>query len=432
MPVNDCLRVLVVAANYWPETSGNAPYVTGLAEHMAAAGYQVTVVTGFAHYPGWKSTSGRRLWKSESRNEVRIRRRWLYVPGRQSALRRGLYEASLSVAGLTASLPRRHDVVIGVSPSLSGGVVAAATAAFTRRPYGLIVQDLVARAASQSGVPGGGKIAGVLERLELRLARSARGTAVVADGFRDYFVGKGVPTSKIVRVRNWSNWHAPDESRAETRSRLGWGADEFVCLHAGNMGHKQGLENLLNTAGVLAGAQARIVLAGDGNRRSVLEEEALSRGLTNVSFLPPQAEGEYEAMLRAADVLLVNQRSSVSDMALASKLTSYFASGVAVIGALAPESETGREILCAGAGELVASDDPEKLGAAILRFATDSSLRDAYGLAGKVYADRYLAPAVALAEIERFIVEIANRTGTRNASVLSDAAPEPVPGGTKR
>jgi len=32
------LRVLVSTSYYWPEEAGSAPYLTGLAEHLAATG----------------------------------------------------------------------------------------------------------------------------------------------------------------------------------------------------------------------------------------------------------------------------------------------------------------------------------------------------------------------------------------------------------
>ena len=47
-------RVLVVGVNYAPEHSGNAPYTTGLAEHLAARGHDVTVLTAMPHCPAWR------------------------------------------------------------------------------------------------------------------------------------------------------------------------------------------------------------------------------------------------------------------------------------------------------------------------------------------------------------------------------------------
>ena len=54
--------------------------------------------------------------------------------------------------GFDAVRMPQPDAVIGVVPSLSGGVVARAAAARFRVPYGLIFQDLVGAAAEQSGM----------------------------------------------------------------------------------------------------------------------------------------------------------------------------------------------------------------------------------------------------------------------------------------
>lgn len=96
-----------------------------------------------------------------------------------------------------------------------------------------------------------------------------------------------------------------------------------MCSHAGNMGQKQGVGNVLEAAQLLCGDGVRIVLAGDGNDRQRLLEKACRLEIDNVSLLPLQASGQYEAMLRAADVLILNQRASVGEMSLPSKLASY-------------------------------------------------------------------------------------------------------------
>jgi len=394
------VRILITSAYYWPEAAGNAPYVTGLTEYLVARGHDVVVVTGFPHYPEWRSTARGRLAAQESHAGAEVRRRWHYVPKAQSARTRGVYELSLCASGLTAVPKRRPDIVLGIVPTLSGAVLARAASALYRRPYALLFQDLLGPAAWQSGIDGGTRIASIVERMELWLVRRAAGVIVIADGFGRYFEARGVPHERIHRVRNWAqNSHDPQPVE-ETRRRLGWGDDDFVCLHAGNMGRKQGLQNVLEAAATLRDAKVRIVLAGDGNERIRLEEEARQRMLANLSFLPLQPPGEYEAMLCAADLLIVNQRASVGEMSLASKLTSYFIAGRPVIGAVADASETAQELRSAGAGILIAPDDPTALAEAILHLMTEPGLAATYAENGRRYAQEHLSPESVLAEYE--------------------------------
>ena len=51
-------RLRIIGINYAPESTGIAPYTTGLAEHLAIAGHEVTVVTGLPHYPAWRIAPG--------------------------------------------------------------------------------------------------------------------------------------------------------------------------------------------------------------------------------------------------------------------------------------------------------------------------------------------------------------------------------------
>ena len=405
------LDVLIASSYYWPERAGNAPYVTGVAEYLARRGHRVTVATGFPHYPEWRSSARGFLGVREEHNGVEIRRRRHYVPRRQSARTRAFYEGSLALLGTTA-LPRTPpDAIVGVSPTLAGAFVARTAATFYRRPYGVVFQDLQGIGALQSGVEGGKRIATLVERMELRLARDAAAVGVIAEGFRSYFESHGIAPARIHDLRNWSHDVEPSEPPEATRARLGWREDEFICLHAGNMGLKQGLENVLHAATFIDDPGIRIVLAGDGNERAHLEGLARALELPNVTFVPPQPSGEYEAMLRSADLLLVNQRAAVGEMSLASKLTSYFMAGRPVVAAVAPESETARELVRAGAGVLSRPDDPAALARTIEE--ARAGLDDGLGASGRRYAERHLSAESVLREYEQFVSTIARTPQAR-------------------
>jgi glycosyltransferase involved in cell wall biosynthesis len=135
-----------------------------------------------------------------------------------------------------------------------------------------------------------------LSRLSWRAARGRRG--IITPGFRQYLEAGGVAPGRIHRVRNWHLGEPSTRDRAETRARLGWPEDAFICLHAGNMGHKQGLSNLVEAARLLHDGNVRIVLAGDGNERQRLEREAEDVPAERIAFLGPQAPCDYEAMPR--------------------------------------------------------------------------------------------------------------------------------------
>lgn len=415
-------NILIVGINYRPETTGIAPYTTDLAEHLVSTGHHVTVVTGFAHYPAWRLQEGEtRLRAEERRNGVRVLRRRHYVPSAQSAIRRAVYEGTFLVHG-ALSRPATPDVVFGVIPSLSGGLLARYFASRARAPYGLIFQDLMAPAARQSGIGGGARVAGATAALERWAASNATTVAIASDSFRSYLRKIGVDEARIVDLPNWSHLAAPTASRVETRERLMWPHECTIVLHAGNMGLKQGLDQVVDAARVADARQmpVKFVLMGDGSQRRSLEVRG--RSIERLQFLPFQPEDEVSNVLEAADILLVSERATVIDMSLPSKLTSYFAAGRPIVAAVPADGSTAREIVRSGAGVIVPTGDADDLTSAIARLGEDAELAATLGLAGRTYAEAELDVDTARQRIDD-LLEL-TLTGRKRATLAGTPAPD--------
>lgn len=155
-------QLLIVGINYAPEETGIGPYTTGLAEHMVRRDWEVSVATGMPHYPRWQVDAAykSRFRVTEERCHVTLHRFRQYTPAQQSCIGRSLYEASFFLQTTTIRRSTaKSSCVLGIVPSLSGGAAAALIARRCRVPFGIVFQDLVGQAASQSGIPGGGKVA---------------------------------------------------------------------------------------------------------------------------------------------------------------------------------------------------------------------------------------------------------------------------------
>ncbi len=402
-------RVVIAGVNYRPEVTGIAPYTTGLAEHLAAKGAEVVVLTAMPSYPKWRVFDEYRgsLRGRGRENGVDVCRFRTYVPVQQSALRRAGYELSYLAHAVThGPFGWGPDAVVGVVPSLSGGVLARLEARRYRRPYGLILQDLMGPAAKQSGISGGSRVAATAGVLEGKLARGAKRVGVISEGFRADLERAGVQSNRIVHLPNWSHVGGVTDSRASMRARLGWPSTTQVVLHTGNMGLKQGLEHLLRAARLaeFEHPSARFVLMGDGSQRQVLQ--ALATGLPNVEFRDLVDEASYPNVLAAADVLLVNERASIVDMSLPSKLTSYFAVGRPVVAAVSLKGATAAEISRTGAGLVVPAEDPSSLLAALLQLHGSPNLAAKLGAAGATFAGAELSRTACLARIEAFVDDL--------------------------
>jgi len=406
-------HLLLVSLNYAPEPTGIGPYSAGVASHLAAQGYEVSAITGLPHYPAWRvgPAYARGARRRERIDGVAVHRSSHYVPRRQSAVRRALYElSSLSMLAPLRNIPR-PDAVLGITPSLSGAVVARLAAMRFDAPYGVVFHDLAGH-AGQSGMRGAGVAAVAARGLERLAVARAAAVGIVAEGFRPYVEALGVEPVRVRRLRNWARISPPAVARGEMRRRLGWPDDAFCVVHTGNMGYKQALETVLLAARETAGSRDMLfALCGDGSQRAALVRQARALALDNVRFVPLVSEAAYSSLLAAADVLLVHQRASVREMALPSKLASYFVAGRPVLAAAARGSETAREVQASGGGIVIAPEDPRALLDGLRRLQADPALRDWLADRGRTYAEKTLSPAAALRGYEQFVAAILAATG---------------------
>jgi len=385
--------VLFVAINYAPEVSGTAPYTAGAAEYLASQGDDVQVLAGFPHYPNWSvpAESRRRLSRRERLAGVDVYRLRHFVPATQSAAKRALYEVSFAAHVLAHRRRVDPDVVVAVVPNLLSAASAVRIARHAGAKLVVWIQDSMTAAATQSGISGGETVVKIVSRVERYVIQQADTVIVISEGFRSLVEGNGADPDRVVLVRNWSHQEPPTANRQSTRLHMGWAADEIIALHAGNMGLKQGLENVV-AAGQLAEKHAnpvRFVLMGDGNQRKHLERLAV--GTSNVEFLPPMPGAAYSDVLAAADVLLINEAETVIDMSLPSKLTSYLVAGRPVVAAVSLVGGTALEIEQTGAGSVIQSGRPDLLLQEVLALGADPHGATARGARGCEYATRVLS-----------------------------------------
>ncbi|KUM35571.1 glycosyltransferase family 4 protein [Arthrobacter sp. EpRS71] len=408
------MKALIVGLNYAPEPSGNAPYTTKLSQGLARRGVSVKVLTGYPHYPEWKIADGYTgLSMEEFFGDVAVKRLRSTVPQRPNGLGRLIMELTF---GLRTVLERwdRPDVVLVVSPALFSAAFAILRARLFRIPVGIWVQDLYSKGIEETG-DAGSPLASVMKRLESTILNAADGVSVIHDRFRAHVINDlGVPAHRVRVIRNWTHVrHQHSFDRSKARERLGWAATDFVALHAGNMGVKQGLENLIDTARLAgrSGSDVRFVLLGNGNQRRILESKGA--GIDRLQFLEPLPDRDYSEALRSADVLLVNERPGVREMSVPSKLTSYFVTGLPIIAATEAGSATAHELSAAGAGIRAESGSPRDLVAAIERLREDPDSAKDFGAAGRQYSDRVLTEEVAVDSYVEWLNDLASGQRSR-------------------
>jgi glycosyltransferase involved in cell wall biosynthesis len=354
---------------------------------------------------------------------VPVRRLRQYVPRSPRLLNRLLMELSF---GLRAALTPWHrpDAVIVVSPALFSSRIALARARLSGIRRLVWVQDLYGAGATETG-QASGRAAAALAAFERHTFRRADRLVVIHDRFKQRLVTDlGLDPSVIDVVRNWSHLpEIPAMDRAAVRRRLGWADDDVVVLHAGNMGAKQGLENVVRAARLASerGSRVRFALLGDGSRRRTLLSllESLG-GCDRLDFMSPLSSDEFGPTLAAADILLVNERPGLADMCVPSKLTTYFSTGLPVLAATDVGSVTADEVAVSGGGMRVDAGDPAALLTGAERLGEDPALRAFLGASGREFRAGFLSEDAA---VDGFLAALAALPAPAGQNASSTTSP---------
>lgn len=406
------IKVVLWGINYLPEVTGIAPFNAGLAEFLVDRGCRVEVLTTFPYYPAWRKLPGdrKKLFRSDDLGGVSIHRCWHYVPLRASTLRRMVHEISFGLSSFLRFLTfGRSDVVVVVSPPLLLGPLATLACWIRRRPFVFHVQDLQPDAAVGLGMVKPGLLTAVLYWVERFSYRHAQLVSGISPGMMAAFRLKGVPEGRLMLFPNWVRWYGDnrplqlDSGERELRARafrrkFGVPEGAFLAAYSGNLGRKQGLENLVAAAARLEGARqncgggaVHFLIVGDGAMRQELEAEVSRLRLRGVQMLPLLAEDDYLGLLLASDVSLILQAPGTGQFFFPSKLLSVLSAGCPVITAADDSSELAKAVAEGGFGLNVAPADPEALAAGILSLASDrvrlKSLREATKWVEKFSAD---------------------------------------------
>ena len=401
-------RVLLVTTNYWPEPTGIAVYTTDLAEALKTVNNQVTVLTSLPHYPWWKvPTEFVHLGEGvTSHKGIEVIRAKHLVPPKMNAVLRMRFEFSLwwNLKRVSKRFKNNEfDVVIACMPTVAAGVIGNKIAKKLGVPFGLIVQDLSGAGAKQSGLRGGVLISKVAHLVEGSALHGADSLVVVSPAMRDVVTGLGVEPKKVSQILNYSARSIDPVDKAGARKKFGWVEGEFVVIHTGNMGAKQDLENVVKAAKALEHTSViKIYLVGHGNQENTLKQICADK--KNISVMGAVPDEDYSALLSAADLLLVNERSTQMEMSLPSKLTSYLYSERPVLAAVPRDGATWKFL--DGVAELVEAADPKALAKKIEELSHNQFRLEELATLGSEFAKKHLDPEVGRAKYRQWVEEL--------------------------
>lgn len=375
--------VLIVTRHYAPEPTGSAPVIAEIAEWLAAQGKMVRVLTVRPNYPGTKVFEGYRRGERDQDNENGvIVTRLATRPVRASGLMARLGPESRFLLDLALGSASGRFKTSGRVISLCPSILTTLGAQFLVRRGGrhtAIVHDVQSGLGGALGSPVLRAAMPFLKRVESLALNRADQVIVLSPAMEAALIALGVRTPIAVLPPSIDTTRIIPEPRPV-------GAPPTV-LYSGNLGRKQGLEQLIDLAEVLAtrDLRIRVVIRGDGAMRERLIASAKERALANIDFCPLAPKAQLSSALAQGDVHLVPQMASGGDFAVPSKVFAIMAAARPFVAT----AEAGSPLAClaeaSGAFVCTPPQAPNELADAVLTLMADETRRQAMGERGRAY-----------------------------------------------
>lgn len=420
------LRVTLVNQYYPPEVPPTALLTASLARHLAAAGHDVTVLTGGEGYVDAPTTVG-----PVDDGDVRVLRLWTPALGKGSIAKRlADYVSFLVGATVRLVLLPRQDVVVSLTTPPFVVVGAVAHKLLRRRTrvvlwsmdcYPDVIERLGSRTAEPpAALPGADAVR--TRRRPLRRIARAVGRPLLT-------LRRGGPTSRVLRaVNRWAfrrldhvvaldgamrdllleGYGSPDGSRppstvipnwealadfptptAPVAPWVGYETDDlagrFVVLYLGNLGYGHRVETVVQAAATMGGDGPAWLFMGGGARWDQLATLADRAGAgEHVVRRPYVAKAETPAVMAGAGCALILLADEALGVMSPSKLHANLAAGLPIVYVGPPGSNVDEAIERFGCGVSLRTGDTAGLVATIGRLRDDAAWRDRLAAAARV------------------------------------------------
>ena len=305
------MRVLVVSPHLEPDTAPTGVIVSAILEELSQLGAEIHVVTSLPWYEKhevekiWRGKGLHKFIRTDFENYGKVTRCYPFPFSKKSLIKRGLGFIGFTVLTVIPVLftRKKFDAVLTISPPLTLGLVGWIASRRHRCPHILNIQDVFPDVAIQVGAITSPQMIRIFKNLELFCYKKSAVISVLSEDLAENVRSKiGSTDSQIAIIPNFVDIRkiSPADPQTSYRSELNLNS-EVVVMYAGNLGHSQSLDLLVQAARHHQDREdVAYVINGGGVVASELIEQAES--LPNLFVTEFQPTARLPEVLASADV----------------------------------------------------------------------------------------------------------------------------------
>lgn len=402
------MRILLTHRYFWPDTPPYAAMLRTIADHLAAEGHEVHVLSSKPSYrqDGVLASAPAR----ERLGQVSVRRIWVLPEGSRNPAVRGLNAVLYAFALFFTVLRLRPDLVTASTfPPFVAGWAAGLAARLTGARFVYHMMDIHPEVSHYSGGRlGRGWLFRALRWLDQRTLKHSSAAVVLSEDMAATLRARPGGAKCPIRIIN--NFALDTfEAGQPAPTDLAKAPDRFRVIFAGNLGRFQNLPRLTEGIGLLFDRHPRLELffLGDGLALAELKNRWGDHPQVRFgSFLP---FAQAKALIAEADIGLVSLSKDIFRVAYPSKMLTYLGLGVPVLAYVEPQSALATEISDNDLGVVPKSATPEGIAEALEQFLLDPArLQTARAAAADYYARELSQDAV----LKKWIAILEDKPGS--------------------
>lgn len=322
-------KIWLISEFYYPMYHSTGYYLTEIAEQLAKSRNNVNVICTNAGYNSEMITSRD---KYEIRNNVNIYR---VLTGNinknnfSSRLVRLLFSSLKLFYKILRKVKRGDELLVVTNPAFLL-LLMPVIKKLKGVGYKILVHDIFPENLIAIGRLSVNSVVAIWLQKWFDYAYSQADVCIVIGRDMEKVIqSKTGQFDKTVLITNWSETQLvkpADRDNTSIIKELGL-TDKFVLQFAGNLGHSQGIRNLVDAIKIVNNSEIYFLFIGAGAQEHLIKELIIENRLHNVSLLGYRSRESQIDFLNACDVAIVTLSAGMFGLGVPSKAYNIMAAG---------------------------------------------------------------------------------------------------------
>lgn len=325
-------KLWVVSEIYYPVKTSTGYYITEIAEYLSEKGLDVHVICTGAAYNEGKLEA--RLLKEECRNGVHIHRVFIGNIDKNSFVKRffRLLLSSIRLFFKILSSVNRGDELLVVTNPAFLLLMMPFVKHWKKVEYTILVHDVFPEnLVAINKLSSSSQFYRWLKFVFDKAYTKARQCISIGRDMTDVLERKTGNKTKVSFIPIWAENELVfplDKHQTKLNDSLGLN-EKFVFQFAGNLGHAQGLDNVLKAIELVDNPNIHFVFIGSGAKYAQIER--FSKEHANVSLIGFLDRSQQNDFLNACDVAIITLSDGMYGLGVPSKSYNIMSAGKPIL-----------------------------------------------------------------------------------------------------